>query len=182
MEIKVPFYHVVNMFLTGLVLLGGGIMLFPDVATSFLGNSFITRASVGPEIVGVICLAAISYEVGLIVNRIGSVILEPILRKLKMIPFDNDYVKYNRVKMRFQIMETLSREYSLSRTGIALFIILAIMALFSSTKLFAIPLAAIAVVYLVSCRKHAARIVALMAMPMDKEDSANAEKDAIHGS
>ena len=171
MEIKVPFYHVVNMFLTGLVLLGGCIILFPDIASSVLDNSIITRTSAVPEIVGIICIIAIAYEVGLIVNRIGSIFIEPVLKKTKMIPFDIDYVKYNKAKKRFPFMETLSREYGLSRTGTALFLVLTVMALFSSSKVLAIPLIVIAIINIVSCRKHASKIVALMDAPAEKEET-----------
>ena len=150
-------------------------MLFPDVATSVLDNSFIARASTGPEIIGVVCIIAIAYEVGLIVNRIGAVFIEPVLKITKLIPFDDDYVKYNKAKKRFPILETLSREYGLSRTGIALFIILTVMALFSNSKIFAIPLVVVVVVYTVSCRKHAGKIVALIGAPTEADERASEE-------
>ena len=162
MEVKVPFYNIVNMFLTGLVFLGAVVFLIPETAIEVLDSPFIAKASAGSDLVGVVCVFAIAYEAGLIVNRIGSVLIEWCLRKLKWIPFDDDYAKFNRKQEKHRIMQTLSREYALSRTGIALFLILAILALFSRKPLFAIFAFFIAMIYLVSCRKHAKKIVAIM--------------------
>ena len=165
MEVKIPFYNIVNMLLTGLVFLGAVVFLFPETAMGVLNSPFVTKASAGPELVGVVCIFAIAYETGLIVNRIGSVLIEWCLRMLEWIPFDDDYAKFNRKQEKHRIMQTLSREYALSRTGIALFLILAVLALFSKNPLFAIPAFLVAVIYFASCRKHAKKIVAIMDEP-----------------
>ncbi len=86
-------------------------------------------------------------EAGLIVNWIGSVLIETILKKLRWIPYNDDYVKYNKKQNKYPIMHTLSREYALSRTGIAVFLLLAIMALFGTKKLAAIPFVLIAILF-----------------------------------
>lgn len=162
MEIKIPFYNILNMFLTGLVFLGGCVILYPDSAITMLNNEVIKNLGTGPEIIIVICAFAIAYEVGLIINRIGSIILEPFLKWTKLIPFDDDYVKFNVKKKEYPIMSTLSREYALSRTGIALFLILLVLSLFTSNWVSAIAFACITVVYYLSCRKHSTKIVKLM--------------------
>ena len=173
MEFKIPFYHVVNMLLTGLVLLGGGLLLFPNIALSVLDNSIFDRANAIPEIIEAICFIAIAYEAGLIVNRIGSLLIEALLIKMKLIPFNNDYIRYNERQKKYPIMPILSREYALSRTGIALFVLLGVMALFSKCKIYSIPLFLIAVVYCASCRKNAKKIVALMGDLESKNDTSN---------
>lgn len=162
MEIKIPFYNILNMFLTGLVFLGGCVILYPDSAITILNNEVIKNLGTGPEIIIVICAFAIAYEVGLIINRIGSIILEPFLKWTKLIPFDDDYVKFNNKKKEYPIMSTLSREYALSRTGTVLFLILLVLSLFTSNWVLAIVFASITVVYYLSCRKHSTKIVKLM--------------------
>lgn len=162
MEIKIPFYNILNMFLTGLVFIGGCVMIFPDTAVAVLNNDIIKNLGAGPEIVVTICAFAIAYEFGLIINRMGSIILEPFLKWTKLIPFDDDYVKFNNKKKEYPIMSTLSREYALSRTGTVLFLILLVLSLFTSNWVLAIVFACITVVYYLSCRKHSTKIVKLM--------------------
>ena len=59
-------------------------------------------------------------------------------------------------------MSTLSREYALSRTGIALFLSLLILALFAFKWSMVIVCAVIMMVYYFSCQKQASKIVELM--------------------
>lgn len=162
MEIKIPFYNILNMFLTGLVFMGGCAMVFPDYAVAILTSDIIVSVGTVPEIIFTVCALAAAYEVGLIINRIGSVIVGPILTRTKAIPFDDDYVKYNTQKKKYPIMNTLSREFALSRTGIALFIMLTVVAIYGRnthlTWLFGVTV----IVYFLSCRKHAKKIVTLM--------------------
>lgn len=162
MEIKIPFYNILNMFLTGLVFIGGCIIIFPEYTLTVLNNEIIKNLGTGPEIISTVCVFAVAYEIGLIINRIGSVIIEPILKRLKWIPFDDDYVKFNKKKKEYPIMSTLSREFALSRTGIALFLILLVLSATTSKKLLVITCAVITAVYYLSCKKHAAKIVTLM--------------------
>ena len=137
-------------------------LLFPTWIASILNmepiNLLITESKTL-----VICFAfAGCYEIGLIINRIGSIIIEVVLRKLNLIPFENDYKRFNDVKKKYPILEILSREYALSRTGIALFVILSIISIFSVHKIFILINIAIAVVYFLSCRKHSQKICDLV--------------------
>ena len=162
MEIKIPFYHVLNMFLTGLVFIGGCTMVYPDYAAELLVSDLIVNLGTGPEIVFTVCVFAAAYEVGIIINRIGSVVIEPILIKTKLMPFNGDYKKFNDRKKEYPIMSTLSREYALSRTGIALFGILAAVAVYAKAKFLMWAFASTAVIYFLSCRKHNKKIMDLM--------------------
>ena len=162
MEIKIPLYNILNMFLTGLVFIGGCIIIYPKYALEVLNSEIIKNLGIGPEIVSTVCVFALAYEIGLIINRIGSVIIESAFKKVKLIPFDDDYIKFNKKKKEYPIMSTLSREYALSRTGIALFLILLVLSVATSNCPFAIACGVITVVYYFSCKKHAKKIVALM--------------------
>lgn len=162
MNIKVPFYHIVNMFLTGLVFMGGFMLLLPAVSNILLNNPVVLKLNNTPDIIEIVFVFACAYEVGIIINRFGSVLIEPLFKKWKLIPFDDNYNKYNEKKKAFPILDTLSREYALSRTGVTLFLFLTIIALFSQYKLSSVLFLLILILYFFSCRKHAGKIVALM--------------------
>lgn len=162
MEIKVPFYNILNMFLTGLVFIGGCVIIFPDTAMAVLNSDIIKNLGAGPEIVVTVCTFAVAYEAGLIINRTGSVLLEPFLKWAKWIPFNDNYTLFNQKKKEYPIMSTLSREYALSRTGIVLFLSLLILSVLKAKWLLVSICAVITVIYFFSCRKHAEKIVDLM--------------------
>lgn len=162
MEIKVPFYNILNMFLTGLVFIGGCLVIFQDFAFALFSNDIIENISAGPEIVITVCIFAVAYEVGLIINRIGSVIIEPFLKFIKLIPFNDNYALFNQKKKEYSIMRILSREYALSRTGIVLFLLLLILSFIEKKFFLTAIFTAITFIYLFSCRKHAGKIVELM--------------------
>jgi len=162
MEIKVPFYNILNMFLTGLVFIGGCVIIYPDCTLMVLNNEIVRSLGTGPVVVITVCVFAVAYEIGLIINRAGSVIMEPLLKWTKLIPFNDNYLLFNEKKKQYPIMSTLSREYALSRTGIILFITLFILSVSASKQLLAIVCIVVAMVYYLSCRKHAAKIVVLM--------------------
>ena len=162
MEIKIPIYNILNMFLTGLVFIGGCVIIFPETAIAVMNSVFIESMGTGPEIVVTVCTFAIAYEVGLIINRAGSVILEEFLKCTKLVPFNDDYVLFNQKKKEYPIMNTLSREYALSRTGIVLFLFLLILSVSNGKWPFAVVFALITGIYFLSCRKHAGKIVELM--------------------
>ena len=162
MKTKIPFYNILNMFLTGLVFIGGCLLFFPECALSLFNNEIVKSLGTGPEIVVTVCAFAIAYEVGLFINRVGSVIVERFLKWREWIPFNDDYVLFNNKKKKYPIMSILSREYALSRTGIALFFALLILALVAHKWPAAIACAIVVLIYYLSCRKHAAKIVELM--------------------
>lgn len=162
MEIKVPFYNVLNMFLTGLVFIGGCSIIFPDTTVLALSSDIIKNLGAGSEIVVTVCAFAVAYEVGLIINRTGSVILEPLLKRTKLIPFNDNYTLFNQKKKEYAIMSTLSREYALSRTRVVLFLLLLILSAITVKWSLVFICAIIGSIYFFSCRKFAVKIVALM--------------------
>lgn len=162
MEIKIPLYDLLNKFLTGLVFMGGGAIIFPTQALSLLKCEIVKNLGTGPEIVVTVAVFATAYELGLIINRFGSVIIEDVLKRLKLIQFNNDYTLFNEAKKKYPIMSTLSREYALSRTGIALFFLLLVLSFLAGRWLVGISCFVITIIYYLSCRKHADKIVKLM--------------------
>ena len=87
-----------NIFLTGIVFIGGCAIIFPETAAGVLNIEFIKSMGIGPETVVTVCTFAIAYEVGLIINRAGSVIQEEFLKLAKLVPFNDDYVLFNQSK------------------------------------------------------------------------------------
>jgi hypothetical protein len=164
METKIPFYNLLNMFLTGLVFIGCCILLFNNHMLAFVNSDFfnsLKEVNTGLETVITISFCAVIYEVGFIINRIGS-FLENLLKLIKAIPFDNDYKKFNEKKKQFAIMDILSREYALSRTSMTLFLAMTVISLLQYNWIFSIVMFTLTFVFYFSMRKHAGKIVKLM--------------------
>lgn len=160
MEIKIPFYQLLNILLTGLVLAAGIIVCLSGPLQSFLHNSksFWSHS----EVITTVVFIAGSYELGLIVNRLGSIVLEPAMVRLKLIPFDKNYKLYNDLKQRYPILEILSREYASSRTCVVLFATLSTIFFVCGRCSFGLCLFFVAILFVFSWRKHAGKIVDLM--------------------
>lgn len=162
MEIKIPLYDLLNKFLTGLVFIGGSVIVCPSHAFTILNSEIVKNLGTGPEIVVTVAVFATAYELGLIINRFGSAVIEDLFKRYKVIPFNNDYTLFNEAKKKYPIMSTLSREYALSRTGIALFLLLVVLSFLARRWSVGISCFVIMIIYFLSCRKHADKIVKLM--------------------
>ena len=95
MEIKVPIYNILNFLLTGLVFVGCGLLMYPDYAGNFILSEYYDKITAMSETLLLLCIVAIAYEIGFVLNRAGSVFIEPVFKKLKIIPFNDDYKLYN---------------------------------------------------------------------------------------
>jgi hypothetical protein len=162
MSFKLPFYNFLNMLLTGAV-------FFLEIATifyvrfiEFMEMDLVKKLLELPDIIIIFCVLASAYEVGLITNRIGAILIEPIVKKFKLLAFNDNYKHFNDCKEKYPIMETLSREYALSRTSMTLFLILSILAISINHKAIALINFLICVVFFLSCKSHSKKIVELM--------------------
>lgn len=162
METKVPFYNVLNMLLIGLILIVCVCIAFPDLAINLIANDVVVGLRAGGNVILTTLVFAVAYEVGYLINRLGSVVLEELLKKTKLIPYNDDYRKYNEVKKEYPTMDILSREYASSRTNIMLFLIIMLVEAFAKKFIFALIAFACATLFFFSCRKHAKRITSLM--------------------
>lgn len=159
---KIPFYNLLNMFLTGLVFTGCNIFIFIDKIILFVNSNAIDVKKVGFETIITICFFAVIYEIGLIINRIGSVIIEPALKKTKLIPFNDDYKKFNELRKENPILEVLSREYALARSSATLFLILSIIGITQNKWIPVVVFIATTILFIFSARKHCIKITKLM--------------------
>ena len=98
-----------------------------------------------------------SYEIGLILNRAGSVIIEPVLIKTKFLRFSENYSLYAEASKKTPMLNTISREYALSRTSIVEFLVLAIWSTCIGKWLLSVCYLAVAIVFLFSCKKHSTK-------------------------
>ena len=177
MEVKIPFYNILNMLLTGLVFIAAFLFILPDCQMSGevveFGNLIISL----PDVISTGLFFAVPYEIGLVIDRVGSVALERALKGMKCIPADMDYVLFNKTKEKYPIMNVLSREYALSRTGMVLFFGLLVMALCAAKFVEALIFAAIVVVFFFSCKKHSDKISELILSELTTDDEKESQNE-----
>ena len=130
-----------------------------------------------PDVISTVLFFAVAYEIGLVINRVGSVALERALKGMKCIPADMDYVLFNKTKEKYPIMNVLSREYALSRTGMVLFFGLLVMALCAAKFVEALIFAAIVVVFFFSCKKHSDKISELILSELTTDDEKESQNE-----
>ena len=164
MDVKIPLYNILNMFLTGFVFLAGIITLYPVTLIEVVTGEVFIKLSTVPEIVLLLCLIASSYEIGLILNRAGSVIIEPVLIKTKFLRFSENYSLYAEASKKTPMLNIISREYALSRTSIVEFLVLAIWSTCIGKWLLSVCYLAVAIVFLFSCKKHSTKIATIVEM------------------
>ncbi|MDD2371634.1 MAG: hypothetical protein PHQ32_06515 [Firmicutes bacterium] len=159
---KIPFYDIVNRLLTGLIFIGCLILINNKFILDFLSPENLEKINFGSETIMNICFLAIIYEIGMIINRLGSVVVEYLTKKIKLIKFDDDYKKYCDSREKYQIHSTLSREYALSRTSFTLFFITSIFAFVEKNIMFGIIFILLAILFLLSYRKYSVKIFELI--------------------
>lgn len=160
MEIKISTYDFFNKFILGLVFTGVVILANRRyLASVFEAFQEIKESAIIITVFSTAALAVV-YEVGIIINRLGS-ILEDFLKKTQLIPFNGDYKRFNEKIKEYPIMNVLSREYALSRNSIVLFLLISILAFIRWNWYGFIPLAIMLMFYYSSWR-YAKKICDLM--------------------
>ena len=106
---KIEIYHFINYLLPGTI--------FVAILNKIFENNFFDS--------NIVIVVIEYYFIGLILSRIGSVLLQPIFKKTKIIKYA-DYNKYIKASKEDDKLEILQREANQYRTYIATFIILAI--------------------------------------------------------
>ena len=83
MKDKIPFYGTVNMFFVGTVFsITLFILLFDKIQYSDSIKALIKYCEKWSVVIGVAAIAMM-FEIGLILNKIGSLVLTPLLSKFK---------------------------------------------------------------------------------------------------
>ncbi len=166
MNFSIPFYNLLNMLLIGVGFGVGCMMLAPDATQLFLFQLSMALND-GAEL---LILSAFAYLVGLIINRISSVIVEDIVcteipkanRNLLSRIFrieKRSYTDYQKAEKKDVFIKTLSREYALSRNCATLFLLLAAQASLLHKYHAALACASLVVLFYLSMKKHTKKIV-----------------------
>ena len=179
MKFEIPFYNILNIFLTGLIFLGGFIFIFPKYIFYVLNNNICSNLCVRLDTIITIGFFAFVYEIGLIINRLGVHIIERPLHKLRFLPFNHDYVLFNYAREKYPIMDSLSREYALARTQIILFLLLLILGCVAKKWWVIILCAVMIILFCFTLKKYAKKIVKLMNSAQSKQlnDKRNTRKE-----
>ena len=171
METKVPFYNIVNIFLPGLVLVGSIVLLFLNEVKE-LTKLITGLGSAGLEVLVTVSLFAIAYEFGYIVFRLGSAIIEPLLKIMFGWANYNDFIAAGKTSAKaYDKLEMISREYGYARTQITLFITLALLAgIRTQWWIMGICIACL-VLFIVTARGHMKRIQKAVNQYLDAENN-----------
>ena len=162
MKPKFSIYQYLNFILTGLIFSGCTIIVFSKSIDNVTIIKSISDLSLGIETIIMFIMIGIIYEFGLIINRIGSILIEPVYKKLHFVKFNDDYKKFNEAKKDYPILDVLSREYALSRTQISLYLILAILSIIKHQWILLIIFLLLVLLFSISMFKHSKKIVNLM--------------------
>ena len=173
MKDKIPFYNIVNMFFVGSVFTFHIGMLFHKQLDSVdLSSPFFAFAKDWSVVVSSVLLIAM-YEIGFILNRASSVIIEPILTRTKIWPknqYDKDISEISKDNPKFQSMIT---DLVLMRTHIFLYFIAAVLSLFSAYKWVAIACSILIVIFVLAGRKHNAKINKIRSSTKEEKECAD---------
>lgn len=106
--------------------------LFPWVVfIAFLNNS--TSYTIPDD--NIFILAFLSYFMWLIISRIGSVIIEPLFRKIKIVKFKEykDFIEASKIDEKLEI---LSEQNNVFRTITAMFLIIILVKIYSIVSVY----------------------------------------------
>ena len=162
MKDKIPFYNIANMFFVGAVFsLCLVILLRSYIPIEWIKENAELLSDWSILISSILLIAM--YELGFIINRMGSVIIEPIyrgrkLKRFKIWPKDDygiDVSEIEQVNPRFQSMVT---ELILMRSHIMMCLLLLIIAIVRCEWIWSVSLVALIVLFTFGGRKHNEKI------------------------
>ena len=153
MKDKIPFYETVNMFFVGTVFsITLFILLFDKIQYSDSIKALIKYCEKWSVVIGVAAIAMM-FEIGLILNKIGSLVLTPLLSKFKIWPRKEDYTDISEIEKERPKFRSLNIELHVIRTHIIMCIILSIVAIIVKKWFFLIAFIPLIVLFLFSCYK-----------------------------
>lgn len=130
MKDKIPYYDIVNMFFAGSVF---SIIAFAMVISKHNLILLMSENLVLLHDWSVIVIAALlvlMFEVGFLLNRLGAVVLDPILVTLNIWPKKEYNISESKLKSENTIFRNMCIELNLTRTHIIIYVLLGIEACF----------------------------------------------------
>lgn len=157
MKDKVPFYELVNMFFVGSVFTILALFLcFDSLPLDFVKDNSPVLADWRFLISAVAFIAM--YEVGFIINKIGSIIVAPLLSKTKIWPREEYHVDVSEIAMKNARFQSMITELTLLRSHIVMFFVLTVISLCKGKVVYTVPFVICIAIFILAGRKHNARI------------------------
>ena len=154
------------MLLVGIIFCAGGMFICPY----WFGELAEHVQILDNKTVETVVVLAIAYQIGLIINWIGSIFIEGILKNANPKKYHcwlsrifqiewRDYKLYQQVEKQDPKMITISRELTSARNSLTVFLLLTVIAFWNYAFNLVMGLFACAVLFYFAYRKHAAKIV-----------------------
>ena len=174
MKDKIPFYNIVNMFFVGAVFsLCLAILLRAYIPFEWIKEN-AELLSDWSILISVILLIAM-YEIGFIINRMGSIIVAPIYEKLKLWPKEEygiDVSELAQSNPRFQSMIT---EMNLMRSHIMMSFLLVVISLILGEWIWSGSFVVLIIVFTFGGKKHNAKINTIRKQASERKTKAKQE-------
>jgi hypothetical protein len=123
MKEKIPYYNIVNMFFVGVVFsLCLAFLLHEDIPLDWLEEHAGILSDWGLLISAVLLVAM--YELGFIINRMGSIIVAPILEKTKIWKKDKYDIDISEIASKNAKFQSMITELVLMRSHIMMCVLL----------------------------------------------------------
>lgn len=157
MKEKIPFYNIVNMFFVGCVFV---IFTIPFFIGAIDLDAIKKYSEIMSNWTGIISVAAIAamFEIGFIINRLGTIIIEPLYVVLKIWPREKYDVKVSEISQSNAKFQSMITELNLMRSHIMICLIILIAALFLGKFLYALSMFALICIFSFGGRKHNTKI------------------------
>jgi len=157
MKEKIPFYNIVNMFFVGCVFVIFSIPFFIDAIGLDTVKKYSEIMSNWTGIISVVAIVAM-FEIGFIINRLGSIIVEPLYVILKIWPREKYDAKISEISQSNAKFQSMITELNLMRSHIMICLIILIAALFLGKFLYALSMFALICIFSFGGRKHNTKI------------------------
>lgn len=157
MKDKIPFYNIVNMFFVGAVFsFCLAILLFEYIPFDWIQKNAELLSDFSILVSAILLIAM--YELGFIINRMGSIIVAPFYKKIKLWPvgqYGIDVSELAQINPRFQSMIT---ELNLMRSHIMMCLLLLVISLSMKKWMWSGVFVLLIVVFTLSGKKHNTKI------------------------
>ena len=158
MKDKIPFYNIVNMFFVGAVFSIAVFLLLHEKIT--VKPQYIALAHDWSVLFSAL-LIIIMYEVGFIINRAGSVLIDTLLVKTKIWPRNEYGVDVSNISASNPKFQAMITELNLMRSHVFIYIILSVISVFLKEYWLTLLFAGVVIVFILGGRKHNEKINAI---------------------
>lgn len=154
MKEKIPFYHIANMFFVGSVFSFVTAVLFFDKLIAIDISTPIFSFLKDWNIVVSTILLILVYEIGFIINRLSSITIAPLFAKTKIWPKSKYDIDLTEICERYPKVQSMVSDFVLMRSHVLLYLIFAILSLFSRYKLLWIVFMCLSIIFIFAGKKH----------------------------